>query len=222
MFGGGPGPIAVDGANLYYLSGSDVRGAPSTGGAANRLADDVWQQGFNGGQRIALDATSIYYIGGGTMPGAKPQLSMVKKDAPTIGQDTPGMHPGTPLVPADGEIRGIVSDDKFVYFADIASDGLKMALEIRKFDPKGVKTSQLVSVSAMNNMGGMVAIATDGTNVFFGGGSGLYSVPVSGGSVATLDAAAQPSAMVLDDDYVYWAEQNNNGVIKRMPKMGPP
>jgi hypothetical protein len=222
MFGGGPGPIVIDDANLYYLSGSDVRRAPITGGAASRLADDVWQQGFNGGQRLAIDATSMYYVGGGTSPGAKPQLSMVNKDAAGIGQDMPGVHSGTSLVEADGEIRGIVSDDKFVYFADLASDGLKMALEIRKLDPKSLKTSKLASVAPMNNTGGSVAIATDGTSVFFGGGSGLYSVPVGGGSVATLDATAQPSAMVLDDSYLYWAEQNNNGVIKRMPKLGPP
>jgi hypothetical protein len=125
-------------------------------------------------------------------------------------------------VAAYGEIRGIVSDNKLVYFADLASDGLKMALEIRKFDPKRLKTSQLASLAPMNNTGGAVAIATDGANVFFGGGAGLYSVPVGGGSVTTLDATAQPSAMVLDDSYVYWAEQNNNGVIKRMPKTGPP
>jgi len=223
MFGSGSGPIALDDAKLFFLVGADVRRAPLAGGSPEVLANDVWQQGPNSAQRLALGAAAVYYVGGGPNPGTSSQISMVQKDAPaTSGNGAPGMQPGSPIAAAHGEIRGLVSDSNFAYFADLTSDGLKLVLEIRKVDPDTKQTSLLATVTPMNNGGASAALATDGENVFFGGSTGLFEVAPSGGKVTTLDASAQPSSIVLDDNYIYWAEQQGNGAIKRLPKSAMP
>jgi hypothetical protein len=219
-FGGGSGLIVTDAANIYYVSGPYVRRAPLAGGMAEELVDDVWQQGFNGGLRLALGDQALYYVGGGAMPGSMSQLMQVAKDAPAIGNSPPNMHPGTSLFTAKGEIRGIVTDGTLVYFSDFGSDGLQMSLELESIDPSNKKTKLLGSVSVMNN-NSSTGIATDGQRVFFGAGQGLYSVSTKGGDLKTLAADAWPSAIAVDDKYVYWADQNASGSIKRLPLSAP-
>jgi hypothetical protein len=200
-----------------------VRRAPLAGGMAEELVDDVFQGGLSSGQRLAVDATSLYYVGGGTNPGSMSQLMTVDKGTLAISSNSPpNSHPGSSLVTAQGDIRSIVTDGKLVYYADFGSDGLNMVLEVDSIDPATKKTNVLASATEMNNTGGAVALATDGQTVFFGAGSGLYSVSTDGKNFVTLVKDAQPSAIALDDTYVYWAEQNNNGTIKRMPKAPPP
>jgi hypothetical protein len=219
--GGGSGPIMFDEMKLFFLGGNLVRRAPLAGGAVEQLANDGWQGGPNSSLRLALDASAIYYVAGGFNPGATSQVSMLSKDAAAIGMDAPGMHGGTSLAAAHGEIRSLTSDGKLVYFSDFTSDGLKPVVEIRKLDPSTKESSVLAAVSPMmNGGGGSTPVATDGKNVFFGGATGLYSVGVKGGSVTVLDESSQAIAIALDDGYVYWADQLNNSSIKRVPKLG--
>jgi hypothetical protein len=221
--GGGSGPIAFDDANLFFLVGQNVRRTPLAGGPPESLVNDVWQQGPNNGQRLALGMSSVFYMGGGPNPGTSSQVSVIAKGAPSIGNDgLQGSHPGVSLTAASGEIRGLVSDGKLVYFADLASDGLKLVLEIHKLDPSSKKNTVLASVSPMMNGGASAALATDGQSVFFGSAAGLFSVGVNGGSVTTLDESSQPTSIALDDSYIYWADQLNNSSIKRLPKPGAP
>jgi hypothetical protein len=221
--GSGSGAIAFDDANLFFNVGPYVRRAPLAGGMPAQLIDDVWQQGPNMAQRLALGISTVFYVGGGPNPGAASQVMAISKQAPAVGNDgSPGSHPGTSLAAADGEIRGIATDGKLVYFADLGSDGLKLVLEIRRLDPSTQETGVLASVSPMMNGGAPAALATDGQSVFFGSSGGLFSVGVKGGSVTNLDDSSQPTAIALDDGYVYWADQLNNSSIKRMPKPGAP
>lgn len=218
--GGGSGPILLDGAQLFYVVGPYVRRGPAAGGAPSDLVNDVWQQGANAAQRLAFDASSVYYVGGGLMPGGgKSQLMVVKKDAAVIASgDPPGSHVGTSVATASGEIRGVVSDGTNIYFADLASDGLEMRLRIQKLEPSSGRVTPLASVMASQNTGGATPVATDGDAIFVAGSLGLLRISATDGSVTTLLPNARPSALVLDTEYVYWAEQSNGGVLKRMHK----
>jgi hypothetical protein len=59
--------------------------------------------------------------------------------------------------------------------------------------------TKLATVSGTSN------IATDGTDVYFAGSSGLLSrVPVSGGTVTSYSTSETPGAIALDATNVYW------------------
>ena len=70
------------------------------------------------------------------------------------------------------------------------------------------------------------AVATDGARVYWvenDVSQGVVrSAPVTGGAITTLATGVEPSAIALDESYVYWIERNNgsNGVLRRVPKAG--
>jgi hypothetical protein len=72
-----------------------------------------------------------------------------------------------------------------------------------------------------SGVAGTVAIAVDGTTVFFVDGAGVHAAPASGGGPfrKLADGTGKPLRVAVDGTYAYWSE-NLGGAIMRAPKDG--
>jgi hypothetical protein len=218
-FGGGSGSIVVDASHLFYVVGPYLRRAPLEGGDPSELTSDAYQGGI-AAHRVAIDETFAYYVASPTMGGQDSQLRKLRKDAPG-GMTQPGTSAGTLVAEASGVIPVVTADDQAIYFADFGSDGLKVQIEIHKVTPGADEPTELATITPNgnnNNPGFGGDMVSDGDNLYFGGSGGIFKVSVEGGQVETIDEQALTNALAVDDRYLFWADQNQNGTLRRLPK----
>lgn len=219
-FGGGSGAIVVDDKNLFYLVGPYLRRALLEGGTASDLTSDVFQGGVSA-HRLASDGLFAYYVASPMNGGSGSQLRKIAKDAPG-GMSQPHSSAGTLVAEAKGVIPVVTSDGQSVYFADVGSDGLRARLEIRKVTSGVDQSTQLIATwtpsGSNNNPGGGGDMVTDGDNIYFGGSGGIFKVSVEGGEIETIDEQAMTNAIAVDERYLFWADQNQNGTLRRLEK----
>jgi hypothetical protein len=219
-FGGGSGSIVADATHMYYLVGPYLRRAKLEGGTASDLTGDAFQGGISA-HRLAIDETFAYYVASPPTGAQGSQLRKLRKDAPG-GMTQQNTSSGTLVADAKGVIPVVTSDDQAVYFADFGSDGLKVQIEIRKVASGVDKPTELIATmtpSGNNNNPGVGGdMVSDGTSIYFGGSSGIFKVSVEGGEIETIDAQAMTNALAVDDRYLFWADQNSNGTLRRLAK----
>ena len=210
-FGGGSGPIVLDVSDIFYIVGGNLRRAPLAGGSATELEMNLWNQGGPPTpRRLSVDTASVYYVGG--MGSA--ELRMLDKTAAT--------GPGMPLFSPSGDIRALLATGGALFFAELGSDGLTTKLDIKTLTPGDAGTVEVIATHAPpdgNNFGTLgVGFTTDGTNLYFGGSPGIFSVSIADHTMETLDAYARPGALEVDDEFVYYAEQMANTSIRKIRK----
>jgi hypothetical protein len=219
-FGGGSGSIVVDATHMYYLVGPYLRRALLEGGTANDLTSDAYQGGISA-HRLVIDETFAYYVASPTMGGQGSQLRKLRKDAPG-GMTQPNTSASTLVAEANGVIPVVTSDDQAIYFADFGSDGLKVQIEIHKVTSGADKPTELIATmtpSGNNNNPGLGGdMVSDGDSIYFGGSGGIFKVSVEGGEIETIDEQTMTNAIAIDDRYLFWADQNQNGTLRRLEK----
>jgi len=210
----------VDATHMYYLVGPYLRRALLEGGTPSDLTSDSFQGGSSA-HRLAIDDAFAYYVASPPDAAQGSQLRKLRKDAPG-GITQPGNSAGTLVAQAKGVIPVVASDDQAIYFADFGSDGLKLQVEIRKVASGVDKPTELIATmtpsSNNNNPGFGGDMVSDGDSIYFGGSSGIFKVSVEGGEIETIDAQAMTNALAVDDRYLFWADQNSNGTLRRLAK----
>lgn len=197
-----PFAIAVNGANVYWTdaNGRDVMSVPLAGGTATTLAT-----GQDDPDAIALDGTNVYWSDYGG----------------SILQTPLGGGPVTTL--SSGQIApwSIAAAGGSVYWGHYGSTSYT---SYSIFD-LSISSHTGSSVATLANVGnparqGMVA---DASNLYFTDNGSVYSVPLGGGTVATLvSTQSSPSALTVDSANVYWVDTGPFGEILRMPLTGGP
>jgi hypothetical protein len=230
-----PTGIAVDGTNVYWATGTDVRkiplggGSPLNFGAAPGSADG-----------LAVDATSAYWGGGKVaLAGGAPVAFQTQSGAPGIAVDATSVYSasgstvikvplggGAPVTLATGQVNafGIAVDATSVYWTNnSAQSGSIMKVAIGGGNP-----TTLTSVPAQSSPQG---IAVDDTSVYWtnqgnnvGGKNGsigangtVMKMPLAGGVPVTL-ATGQcgPNRIVVAGTSLYWANAGY-GVVNGSP-----
>jgi hypothetical protein len=131
----------------------------------------------------------------------------------------------------------IIIDEDTVYWFEYDATQGQTGGSLKSFPKSGGAVTILAS-----SLGGVNAIATDGTDLYWtefdiGSGDGsVNKVPKGGGAVTILASGFPlaegggtslfdvyfPKGIALDASYVYWGEQVGLGAIRRVPKMGGP
>jgi len=219
-FGGGSGAIVADATDMYYLVGPYLRRAKLEGGTASDLTADAFQGGVSA-HRLVIDETFAYYVASPNVGAQGSQLRKLRKDSPG-GMTQPNTSAGTLVAEANGVIPVVTSDDQAIYFADFGSDGLKVQIRIHKVVSVADKPTELIATMAAsgnnNNPGFGGDMVSDGDSIYFGGSGGIFKVSVEGGEIETIDAQAMTNALAVDDRYLFWADQNSNGTLRRLEK----
>lgn len=238
-----PFALKVDGGGVfwsYYVGGISVEGRPLEGGvttvygaldlAAGVLGLDdkyVYWSSVNPAQTVATlmktpraggpqtpvfpapiqtgyigsDAGYLYWIDGSTPGGLRRALT-----------DT---GPVENLV--DGpEMYNIAFDQDHVYwvYAGTYVNGSWVGTEIRRVLKTGGAPETVVKIPTFAN-----SIAVDGTDVYWASYDGLSinRVNKQGGPIVKLAYAANPRALAIDDEAVYWVEPTG-GVLGKIAK----
>ena len=205
----GPGTftVAVDTANLYWVSDTQVVKLPLAGGQPIELAavpvDANGSFTANTAFDVAIDGEYLYYIDN--------HVGEVRK-VPLAG--------GQPIVLASGEVGGygVAVDDTNVYWTIRSGSG-----SIRMI-PKG-GGAPLTLASGQANP---TDLAVDATNLYWvnggqtGGDGSVVKMPLKGGPALELASAqTRPNAIAIDARSVYWVDSgtiiNNSGVLTSIP-----
>ena len=211
-------------AHTYFSQKLEIGSVKTDGtGAATVLAVNTPPgETRNAAGGIAVAGGNVYVAGGTNPPGGDTTLYSVP-----IGGGALTTHGSAGPAGNMESYQLLVADAAGVYRADGAVSGA-----VRGFSLAGVAGGTISSLVAP------AAIATDGTNVFFGGGdlTGIKRVPntLSTGA-ATATEVAPPSdykigafvpsmtGMITDATHVYWAGADNAnklGGVWRRPKDG--
>jgi len=171
---------ASAGAEIYWSTGPTLLRAPSASGPATTILQDL-----SGADVVALDGEHIYWVDrlGGELyragrDGQDPSLldSMVGDSGPTITLDDAHVYWGV-----NGQLARV---DK------VGGAVLDLAPEYGSFGPA----------------------VTDGRHVYGlrrGGDAtagAILTLPVEGGQIRSANEGIHPTALALDDSFLYWAD----------------
>jgi hypothetical protein len=218
--------LAVDAANIYWVSRSGTVSKTSLGGGAPiqlaNLEDQLWD--------IAISATSIYCIGGGVyvvpLEGGTPtRLAMgggqgIAVDATSVywtAMSTIEKMPlggGSPTTIGSGQQPAILTlDAKNVYWADMLANTISQA---------SLDGGDQVTL-ASDPAGPPQGLAVGASRVFWSNNDpmGIAEVPAGGGSVTSIADMGGPWGVAADETHVYWADAGS-GDIRKMPLGGGP
>jgi hypothetical protein len=189
-----PQRLATDGKNVYFAS--VYRGAvmqvPVGGGSVTTLASGQVEP-----MGVAVDSTDVYFTDEGVnASGAVVKVPIGGGAITTLAANLP-----TP--------DQIALDDANVYFTTIT--GTPGVMKIAK---TGGTPSRLATATSLS-------LAVGGSNVYFGEGSSVVSVPVGGGQPATLATAdVAPFALAIDSQNLYWTTLGGVGTVVKQPLDG--
>jgi hypothetical protein len=187
------GGLAVDGTNVYFTGSAEVRKVPINGGAVATVAPAP------AAEKITIDATNIYFFENAAN-GAVQSVPIAGGAVTSIS--APETWPSA-----------IVVDGTRAYWAS-APNGPT---------PPGAIRSSLLggggATTLAKNVFAAHAIAQDALNLYFTMNSStgaIYTVPKAGvpdGGAPTVLVAAQnsPSAILVDGDKMFWANQGFTG-----------
>ena len=228
----GPGPIAVDAANVYVSEGWWIKRVPRTGGAASLVS-----QGNFYVTSLDVDSTNVYWV--------EDDLGNVRR-APLAGGASTlvGSGNGKPfdLRVSGASVYWLLGLDRLLKVPTAGGAVATVAGSLRAAEALAVDAdyayfteSDASSVSKAPITGGVVApigdieggqawyaLTQDASRIFWLTPLGLGSVAKDGTSSATILGAPLSDvgvrgSIAVDDAYVYWAE-TLIGAIKRAPK----
>lgn len=193
----------LDGMNIYFLTENDLKRVSISGGPSKTLATTSKNLDL-----IALDETSVYWLA--YKDGESGQLMKVAKD----GADS------ILLASHIYYAKGLLVDDKYVYWADYADDTL------RRIDKSGGQSEILAKLSGFNlsqkYMSAPEHIAADQSSIYWACVIGcIVKIDKKTGLAYGL-LPEQPFSggrMIVDDTNLYWSSPYSNRII-RMSKNG--
>lgn len=145
---------------------------------------------------LALDSTNVYWS-----TGAVHTVEYIAK--------TSDAGVATPIATGLNNVSGIAVDANNIYMID---SGAQVLYECPKTGCGGNPT-------ILANMPGLVGVASDGTNVYFGGSGGIMKCDVAGcNKTPTKLANAYPGSLAVDSTSVYWSDDSANEIVKLTPK----
>jgi hypothetical protein len=192
-------------ANPTNLSWWDAYGgiwtAPLTGGGATRVATIAMNFSVTA---MTMDDANVYWAG----------------DVPTVGTNSgaimtaPLGGPSKSLAPNQAAPAGIAVDAANIYWTDRATgqnDGAVMQLAFGTSAPMAIASGQTDPVG----------IAVDARDVYWVSATGVFKVPVGGGTIVSLSNANTPAEPMFAVDGVsaYWID-NGTGAIVKAPLAG--
>jgi hypothetical protein len=189
--------VAVAGSQVYWTTGGTIDRAPSTSGPATTLIGDLPSES---GDVLAVDGAHVYWVYrfGGELWRA-------------------GLDGGVPT-----RIDWMIGDSG----ASIAQDRDAVYWGVNAQLVKVRKTDLLVTPLSPD-YGSFGPIFTDGVDVYtFHTGEpaslgSILRIPVDGGAIAPYRTDVRPTALALDDAFVYWGEAGTDGTsatIRRASK----
>jgi hypothetical protein len=222
------GALALDGAQIYFLTGTTLRRIARTGGVAETLAT-----GESGANALALDATHVYWAASGVLPDWPGHVSRISRNGPatperlldatratgivldsttlyTMTSDGGGNVLALPL--AGGPVRTLPALVGGIALA-ASADALFAVNDstLQRIDKATGETTTLFA----ENVGGR-SIAVHGGFVYWGyggywpgyphpGAGKVLKTSLTGGAVTEIAICqGKPAAVAVDDTNVYW------------------
>jgi len=223
-----PTGLTVDATRVFFCDGANIRSVPKGGGATTVLASGTCS-------RIAQDANNIYWTdyGAGTVlrlpkTGGSPATLASGSNSPA-GIATDGVNVYWSEESWPGYVRKVPVNGGSVTLLGFNVNNVGIALDPTstnvfwgeyvladqgKIDFTGVNGGATTTIATgLNNVWDVV---TDGSSAFWAEdrvGGAVRQVSLSGGSIATLgDSLAEPIALTVDANNVYWLERNGGAV----------
>jgi hypothetical protein len=233
MCSGGSGAVLLDAGDVFFTTGPYLRTTSVTGAALSDLTADVWQGGGpTMATRLAVDTRNVYYVGNPSI-GGQGAVYGVSRASATASSCMGQTSRGTRVATAQGSVAGLTGDGSRLYFTDLTSNGLSPVLLVSAVLTPSLAASTVTVLARLEasgtnapNLGG--ALASDGTYLYFAGFSGIYRVPlrapgcqVDAGLCADPElviGGAQANALAVDDDFLYYADQNGPSGLKKIAK----
>ena len=224
----GVGALALDGAQIYFMTGTTLRRMARTGGVAETLVT-----GDSGANAIALDATHVYWAASGVLPDWRGHVSRIRRDAPGMEER---LWDAT-------RVTGIVFDSTTLYTMTSGGGGSVLALPLAGGPARtlpalvgavGLAASADALFAVNNSTLQRIDKATGETTTLFTGNVGGTSIAVhvgfvywgyggywpgyphpgagkvlktslAGGAVTEIAICqGKPAAVAVDDTNVYW------------------
>jgi hypothetical protein len=218
----------------YYGSGWTTPGLPgtfdmlATGGYVDGpfylLSSCIVPASADGGAPCSgLTLPSSLNIGAGYLAYASPSKTLFWSEGGThvaynhLTTNTAGYASNA----SGGVTFPVVTDGSKVYWIDNSSEILQVAAQPTANQTPNILAGSTASPLAIPSSN--PTLATDGTYIYFAAtapkGSGLYYIPVSGGSPTLLAASlgtGTPQNAVVGGAFVYWNEATPSNVIRRV------
>jgi hypothetical protein len=173
------GALALDGAQIYFMTGTTLRRMGKTGGVAETLLT-----GDSGANAMALDATHVYWAASGVLPNWRGHVSRIRRD---------GAGTEERLLDAT-HVTGIVLDSTTLYTLTSAGGGSVLALP-RAGGAQRTLTALVGGVGLAASADALFAL-TDAT---------LQRIDKATGETTTLFAEnVGARSIVVDAGFVYW------------------
>ena len=190
---GAGSPIAVDDWNVYFADGSGLKKVPIGGGIVETLASDFMTDGVFA---MATDGQFIYWLNS----WRRPALRKISIDGGWIEDIVPyqasSMYAGARLLLNNG----------YLYWVWCTP-----ACAITKVTTNGGPVIPLTP-----GLGALGDLAVDGADLYFTQGSfpeTIRKISVNGGSITTLTAVNDGTALAADNGNVYWANFFTVGTV---------
>ncbi len=191
-----PVAVALDTANAYFATDSEIDFVPIAGGSVSTLAT-----GQNGPDSVAVDMNNVYWTNAGSMNNGSVQ------QAPKSGPDA-----GIVLVLASNlpAPQAVAVDSAFVYWTNAgsfcASDGSVMRVPIGGGTPTTIAEKQ----------GTPNGLAVDGSGIYWANNlEGTIRRAPLGGGPSTVVASGQdaPVAVAVDASHVYFTTEGGLTIV---------
>ena len=197
-----PIAVAIDATSIYWTDQSDLMSVSLSGGTVTTLVS-----GRSGVSGLAVDATSVYWAETGTVASATGAvMKMSKVGGPITTLASAQYYPSS--IAIDCPLPSGSCTAQNVYWSNLSGDSVVRT----PLDGGAPRTLAELNLNPHNNAASPVGIAVDGTSVYWtipDPGGSVKSVPVGGGTVATVAAgqgSSQPWGIATDATSVYWTD----------------